>query len=60
MGLIGKDFTYKKIKNFLTKDEVKLLSNYCEIRHRNNTTDFDESKEIKSRQFFSSRNSLVQ
>ena len=46
MGLIGKDFTYKKIKNFLTKDEVKLLSNYCEIRHRNNTTGFDESKEM--------------
>jgi hypothetical protein len=46
MGLIGKDFTYKKIKNFLTKDEVKLLSNYCEIRHRNNTTNFDESKEM--------------
>ena len=29
-----------------TEDEIKLLSNYCEIRHRNNTTAFDESKEI--------------
>jgi hypothetical protein len=46
MGIIGKDFDYKIIKNFLTEDEVKLLSNYCEIRHRTNTTDFDESKQM--------------
>ena len=46
MGIIGKDFTYKKIKNFLSEDEVKLLSNYCEIRHRTNITNFDHSKEM--------------
>jgi|TARA_R110000744_G_scaffold108485_1_gene205393 hypothetical protein len=46
MGIIGKDFTYKKIKNFLSEDEVKLLSNYCEIRHRTNITNFDQSKEM--------------
>jgi hypothetical protein len=46
MGIIGKDFDYKIIKNFLTEDEIKLLSNYCEIRHRTNTTDFDESKQM--------------
>ena len=44
MGIIGKDFTYKKIKNFLSEDEIKLLSNYCEIKHRTNITNFDESK----------------
>ncbi len=44
MGIIGRDFTYKKIKNFLSKDEIDLLSKYCEIRHRTNITDFDESE----------------
>ncbi len=33
--MIGKDFKYKIIKNFLNKDEVELLKNYCVIRHRN-------------------------
>lgn len=46
MGVIGKDFTYKKIKNFLSEEEIKLLSNYCEIKHRLNSTNFDESKEM--------------
>ena len=33
--MIGKDFKYKIIKNFLNKDEIELLKNYCVIRHRN-------------------------
>ena len=41
MGIIGKDFKYKIIKNFLSKDELHLLSLYCEIRHRTNFTEFD-------------------
>ena len=39
MGEIGKDFKYKIIKNFLTKDELE-LRNYCSIFHRNNLRDF--------------------
>lgn len=34
MGVIGKDFKYKLIKNFLTKEEIELLSEFCKIRHR--------------------------
>ena len=41
MGTIGKDFKFKLIKNFLSKDEINLLNNYCEIKHRTNTTNFD-------------------
>tara|TARA_Y100000592_G_scaffold88036_1_gene143284 strand:- start:95 stop:640 length:546 start_codon:yes stop_codon:yes gene_type:complete len=41
MGIIGKDFKYKIIKNFLSKDEIDLLSLYCEIKHRTNFTEFD-------------------
>jgi len=41
MGIIGKDFKFKKIKNFLTKEEIDLLSGYCEIKHRLNQDKFD-------------------
>jgi len=41
MGIIGKDFKYKIIKNFLSKDEIHLLSLYCEIKHRTNLKNFD-------------------
>ena len=41
MGVIGKDFKYKIIENFLSKDEIDLLSIYCEVKHRNNFHDFD-------------------
>tara|TARA_R110000751_G_scaffold221575_1_gene323992 strand:- start:360 stop:914 length:555 start_codon:yes stop_codon:yes gene_type:complete len=41
MGSIGKDFKYKVIKNFLSKDEINILTIYCEIRHRTNLTNFD-------------------
>ena len=36
-----KDFKYKLIKNFLTTEEVKLLNDYCRIKHRINNTFFD-------------------
>ena len=41
MGIIGKDFKYKIIKNFISKDEIDLLKIYCEIKHRTNLTNFD-------------------
>jgi len=41
MGIIGKDFKYKVIKNFLSQDEADLLSIYCEIKHRTNISSFD-------------------
>ena len=36
-----KNFKFKIIKNFLIKEEIKLLLNYCRIRHRINSTSFD-------------------
>jgi len=44
MGTI-KEFKYKLIKNFLTKEEVRLLTGYCQIKHRlnNNSFDFQQS-----------------
>jgi hypothetical protein len=42
-----KDFKYKLIKNFLTREEIKLLTNYCRINHRLNSSlnafDFDQN-----------------
>jgi hypothetical protein len=39
--MIRKDFKYKKIKNFLTSDELILLKDYCIIKHRANEIGFD-------------------
>jgi len=41
MGVIGKDFNYKIIPNFLGKEEMILLNQYCEIFHRTNSKYFD-------------------
>ena len=46
MGIIGIDFKYKKIENFLSKDEVDICNLYCEIKHRVNTTNFEEGNPI--------------
>jgi hypothetical protein len=40
MGTI-KDFKYKLVKNFLTIEEIKLLKDFCRIKHRLNTSSFD-------------------
>lgn len=40
--LIKKDFKYKIIKNFLTNEEVLLLTEYCKIKHRLNFNCFDD------------------
>lgn len=42
MGTLGKDFKYKIIKNFLTKEEILLLKEHCIIRHRMNIDRFDD------------------
>jgi hypothetical protein len=36
-----KDFKYKLIKNFLNQEEIKLLTDYCRIKHRLNENSFD-------------------
>jgi len=36
-----KNFKYKLIKNFLTQEEIKLLTDYCRIKHRINNNSFD-------------------
>ena len=47
MGIIGKDFNYKLVKKFLTKEEVKLLNKYCEIKHRTNVVSFDPRNNVE-------------
>ena len=44
MGIIRKDFKYKIIKNFLTKDEIILTDGYLRLKHLNNETDFEISQ----------------
>ena len=39
--LMKRPFKHKVIKNFLDKTEVKLLTDYCRIRHRLNDFSFD-------------------
>ena len=39
MGVIGKNFKYKLINNFLNKDETKICLNYFKIKHCNNFGD---------------------
>jgi hypothetical protein len=40
-NIIRKDYKYKLIKNFLTKEERLLLKNYAIVMHRNNSNRFD-------------------
>ena len=41
MKIIGKDFKYKLVKNFLTEEELTLGLNYSKIYHMNNHKYFD-------------------
>jgi len=41
MGILKKDFKYKKISGFLSKDEINLLRQYCIFKHVHNKNDFD-------------------
>ena len=44
MGIIGKDFNYIIVKDFLQKEEIALFNQYCEIMHRTNTKQFGLEK----------------
>jgi len=41
MGIIRKDFKYKIIKNFLSKDETTLTNSYLQLKHLNNENNFE-------------------
>tara|TARA_A100001201_G_scaffold143530_1_gene145613 strand:- start:147 stop:701 length:555 start_codon:yes stop_codon:yes gene_type:complete len=41
MGIIRKDFKYKIIKNFLSKEETALTNSYLKLRHLNNENHFE-------------------
>jgi hypothetical protein len=43
---------YKYINNFLTKEEIKLLSSYCKIKHRFNSDSFDFAQNNNGDTFF--------
>ena len=47
-----KDLKYKKIKNFLSTEEIKLLNNYCIIKHKNNISSFDFTQNNNGDTFF--------
>jgi hypothetical protein len=51
MGTI-RDFKYKIIKNFLTQEEVKLLTDYCRIKHRLNFNFFDSGNNNNDTYFY--------
>ena len=34
------NFKYKKVKNFLSRDELNLLTTYCKLRHKTNFNTF--------------------
>ena len=40
--MIGKDFKYKLIKNFLTQEEIDIAKKYFIMKHRVNFSEFDE------------------
>ena len=37
LGTLKKDFKYKLIDNFFTKEELIILNNYVDIKHKDNT-----------------------
>tara|TARA_Y100000114_G_C11757212_1_gene327551 strand:- start:314 stop:862 length:549 start_codon:yes stop_codon:yes gene_type:complete len=52
MGIIGKDFKYKKIENFLSKEEIMVLRNYCRIKHTLNLDSFDTKQNNNGDTYF--------
>jgi hypothetical protein len=44
MGIIGKDFKFKLVKNFCTPEECQLLTEYMKLRHLNNNDVFEMDK----------------
>ena len=43
-NIIGKDFKYKIIKNFLTQEEIDLAKKYYVMKHRSHFSDFYENQ----------------
>jgi hypothetical protein len=52
MDTLKTDFNYKLIKNFLSKEEINLLSNYCYFKHLNNFDNFDFKQNNNGDTFF--------
>ena len=52
MGVIGKDFKFKKVKNFLTKSETNILRDYTILKHRTNIKSFDDSSNVLDTMFY--------
>jgi len=48
MGILKKDFKYKKVDSFLNQNEIDLCKYYLNIRHRINNTSFDEPQMASS------------
>jgi hypothetical protein len=44
MGIIGKDFKYKIVKNFLSIEEINIAKKYFTIKHRINFDSFDKTQ----------------
>lgn len=51
MGTI-KDKKYKIVKNFFSKEEIKVLHNYVFIKHRLNITHFDMKQKNKDTKYY--------
>jgi hypothetical protein len=47
-----KNFKFKLVKNFLTTEEIRLLTNYCRIRHRINFNSFDFTQNNNADTYF--------
>jgi hypothetical protein len=58
MGVLKKDFKYKLVKNFLTKEELEIGRYYFLLAHKRNTTYFDNSLNSNNNQdsFFANDN----
>lgn len=50
MGMLGKDFKYKIVKNFLSESEIELAKKYFIMKHRSNVKNFDEDQMSSSTQ----------
>ena len=46
MGILKKDYKYKLVKNFLTKEEIAIGNRYLLLRHKKNTSNFDFQQSI--------------
>ena len=46
------ELKYKIVKNFLSPEQVNLFQNYCIIRHRFNTSNFDSKQNNNSDTYF--------